>query len=62
MAKERMLYQSQRIFEQWERKGRLLAWLYKEQSSSTYIACIKDADGSICDKPDRNKQMFCKAY
>lgn len=46
VAKKQMLYQSQRIFEQGERTGRLLVWLSKKQCSSTQIASIKDVDGT----------------
>lgn len=48
---KKQLTQSQRIFEQGEKTGHLLAWLVKEQQPITTIACIKAADGTPVTDP-----------
>lgn len=45
LTKKKMLQQSQNIFEEGERSGRLLAWLVCEQSPSTSVLSVVDKAG-----------------
>lgn len=57
-TRKQLLAQSQRIFEQGEKTGRMLAWLAKERSPSMHIAHIKDDEGMIhSDSGDINRQF-----
>lgn len=61
-TKKQILAQSQRIFEQGERTGRLLACLAKERSSQSHIAHIKDDRGKLCSDPADINEQFAKYY
>lgn len=50
-AKKQQLAQSQGIFEQGRKTGKLLAWLAKEQQPISSIARIRDADGTLVVDP-----------
>lgn len=45
LTKKKLLQQTQRIFEEGERGGRLLAWLAREQSASMSVLSLIDGDG-----------------
>lgn len=57
-----MLHQSQRIFEQGERTGRLLAWLSREQAATTSVANIKEASGRLLSDPRDINRCFASYY
>lgn len=57
-----LLNQSQRVFEQGERTGRLLAWLAKERSTTTHIAHIRDDDGLLHSDPTQIYVQFMRFY
>lgn len=46
LTQKKLLHQTQRIFEEGEKTGHLLAWLSKEQSGGMTIGQIQDSDGS----------------
>lgn len=50
-AKTQLLAQTQHIFEQGGRTGRLLAWLAKEQQPLSSIARIRDTTGALVVDP-----------
>lgn len=55
----RKLLLSQRIFEQGESSGRLLAWLARERFTIAHIANIKDDQGHIQSDPLFNQCQIC---
>lgn len=57
-----LLSQSQRIFQQGERSGRLLAWLAKECSTIAHIANIKDDMGNLLADPAMINDRFAQFY
>lgn len=57
-TKIHLLHQSQRIFEQGERSGRLLAWLSREHSSPVSIAQIQSINGEILMDPTHVNARF----
>lgn len=61
-TKVRLLHQSQRIFEQGERNGRLLAWLSREHSSPTSISRILSPDGEILTEASQINDRFASYY
>lgn len=61
-AKTQLLHQSQRIFEQGEWTGQLLAWLSREQSVTTSVANIKDAAGQMLSDPREINTFFASYY
>lgn len=61
-ANNKQLVQSQKIFEQGEKTGRLLAWLAKEQSITPTIARIAATDGTIKTDPVDINTCFMEFY
>lgn len=57
-----ILSQTQKIFEQGERTGRLLAWLARERSTTTHIAHIRDDDGLLHSDPAQINTQFMRLY
>lgn len=57
-----LLHQSQRIFEQGERSGRLLAWLSREYSSPVSISRIRSPDGEVLTDPSQINKQFAAYY
>lgn len=57
-----LLSQTQRIFEQGERTGRLLACLAKESSHTTHIAHISSVNGTRHSTPDQINAQFKSFY
>lgn len=57
-----LLSQSQRIFEQGERSGKLLAWLAKDPSTIAHIANIKDDMGQLLADPAMINARFAQFY
>lgn len=62
LMQKKLLNQSQRIFEQEERTGRLLSWLSREQSGLTTIAQIQASDGTLLSTPKDINQRFADYY
>lgn len=54
--------QSQRIFEQGERSGRLLGWLARKRSTVAHIANIKDDQEHIQSDPVQINARFAQYY
>lgn len=61
-AKKQLIYQSQRVFEQGERTGRLLAWLSREQTMSAHFANIRDRSGRLLSDPREINSCFAAYY
>lgn len=61
-TKKQLLAQSQRIFEQGEKTGRLLAWLARERSSSLHIVHIRDDTGVLRSDPIGINDQFARYY
>lgn len=59
-AKKTLLYQ--RVFEQGEQTGRLLAWLSRKQSAMSGIANIKNANGQLISDPGGINACFAAFY
>lgn len=61
-ANKRQLAQTQRIFEQGDKTGKLLAWLAKEQSPVSTIARIRKNDGTLVSDPAKINACFAEYY
>lgn len=61
-AKKQQLTQTQHIFEQREKTGRLLAWLAKEQQPVTAIARLRETDGTLVMAPVFINARFVSYY
>lgn len=62
LTQKKMLAQSQRIFEQGERSGRLLAWLSREQAGRMSISHIRDSSGQLIHTPEGINCCFAEFY
>ena len=62
LTQKRLLAQSQRIFEQGERSGKLLAWLSQEQSGGMCVPCIRGPGGDLLYAPDEISDCFVSFY
>lgn len=62
LTKLHLLHQSQRIFEQGEKSGRLLAWLSREYSSPVSIPRIQSSDGEILTDSSQIIEQFAAYY
>lgn len=61
-TKIHLLHQSQWIFEQGERSGRLLAWLSREHSSPVSISRIQSSSGEILTNFSQINDQFAAYY
>lgn len=61
-ANKRQLAQTQRIFEQGDKPGRLLAWISKEQSPVSTIARLRRDDGTMVTDPVNINVCFTEFY
>lgn len=61
-ANKQQLAQTQKIFEQGEKIGRLLAWISKEQSPVSTIASIRRSDGTSVTDPVNINLCFADFY
>lgn len=61
-ANKQLLYKSQRVFEQGERTGRMLAWLSKEHTISTQVANVRDNSGRLLTDPGEINSSFASYY
>lgn len=61
-ANKQLLYQRQRVFEQGERSGHMLAWLSKEPTNMTHIANIKNESGRLLSDPGEINACFADYY
>lgn len=62
ITKLHLLHQSQRIFAQGERSGRLLAWLSREYSSPVSISRIRSPNGEILTESSHINDQFTAYY
>lgn len=62
LTQKRLLHQKQRIFEQGEKTGHLLAWLSKEQSVGMTIGQIQAGDGTLTSTPEGINDVFASYY
>lgn len=62
LTQKKLLHQTQRIFEQGERTGCLLAWLSKEQSMGMTISQIRAQDDSLLSTPAEINSEFSSFY
>lgn len=62
LTQKKLLHQTQRIFEQGEKTGHLLARLSKEQSEVMTIAQIQGQDGVLLSHPRDTNQCFTTYY
>lgn len=51
LTQKPLLAQLQQIFEQWERSGKLLAWLSREQSGEMCVPYIQGSGGGLMYAP-----------
>lgn len=61
-TKIHLLHQSQRIFKQGERSGRLLAWLSQQHSTPVSISHIQSPTGEVMVDPSQINAWFASHY
>lgn len=61
-ANKCQLAQTQRIFEQGDKTGRLLAWISREQSLVSTIARLRRSDGTLVSDPVKINACFAEYY
>uniref|UniRef100_A0A803JHH5 Reverse transcriptase domain-containing protein n=1 Tax=Xenopus tropicalis TaxID=8364 RepID=A0A803JHH5_XENTR len=62
LTRKRLLYTNQRIFDQGEKAGKLLAYLSKSRDSQTLIPRIRDPNGVLATTPSVILDIFAKYY